>query len=279
MSGFKNTTKTVSGHHHWGGGSIGGGTGGTINRFARGGDTTPGRRDGLARGGPVDKIDATAGIPEVYPKEGDRMHGNALTLRKGSPTQELEEHGGKSPLISKFKKGGPARHFHVHHHHHAKGGKITTSTKSYRGHETKAEAFAEGGHVIDSTNVPAGGPDYKRGGKTRPVKKNAGGAMYAPGGAVIAPPAMTGAAPMGALGRMGARPSGLPMRPQVPMRHPMPMLGPAPMAGATPPVGASTSGALPMMRARGGTVGMRGVAKQEVAKHVRTAPPRGHGVR
>lgn len=31
--------------------------------------------------------------------------------------------------------------------------------------------------------------------------------------------------------------------------------------------------------ARGGKVGMRGVAKQEVAKHVRTAPPRGHGVK
>lgn len=249
MSGFKNTTKTVSGHHHWGGGSIGGGTGGTINR--------------MARGGLVDKIDANPGHAEVYPKEGDRMHGNALTQRKESPTQELQEHGGKTPLISKFSRGGPARHFHVHHHHHAQGGKITTSTKSYRGHEKKAEAFAEGGHVIDSTNVPAGGPDYKRGGKTRPVRKNAGGAMYAPGGAVIAPPAMGGAAPpMGALGRLGMRPQGLPARPGVPMRRPVALPGPQ-----------------PLMRARGGKVGMRGVAKQEVAKHVRTAPPRGHGVR
>lgn len=306
MSGFKNTTKTVSGHHHWGGGSIGGGTGGTINRLAQGGSTTPGdRRDGHARGGAIDKIDASPGHAEVYPVEGDRMHGNALTQRKESPTQELEEHGGKSPLISKFKAGGPARHFHVHHHHHAKGGKITTSTKSYRGHEKKAEAFAEGGHVIDSTEVPAGGPDYKRGGKTRPVRKNAGGAMYAPGGPVARPmmgnPQMGGAPLGGALGQLAARPRGLPMRGAPPMRHAMPMPGSRPMLGGAPAAPAGGGGlqlhpsmpqaqmsAQPVYRgpltgsaamARGGPVGARKVAKQEVAKHVRTAPPRGHGVR
>ena len=258
MSGFKNTTRMIQGHHNWDGRGVqtppknpttSAGSGGTINR--------------LARGGPVDDIHTNPGHPEVYPKEGDRMHGNALTLRKESPTQELEEHGGKSPLVSKFKKGGPARHFHVHHHHHAKGGKITTSTKTYRGHEKQAEAFAEGGSVHDNTNVPAGGPDYKRGGTTRPIRKNAGGATYAPGGAVIAPPAMGGAAPMGsALGQLAARPRGLPMRPALPMRRPMAMPGPQ-----------------PAMRARGGSIGARTVAKQEVAKHVRTAPPRGHGVR
>lgn len=309
MSGFKNTTKTVSGHHHWGGGSIGGGTGGTINRLAQGGSTTPGdRRDGHARGGAIDKIDASPGHAEVYPVEGDRMHGNALTQRKESPTQELEEHGGKSPLISKFKAGGPARHFHVHHHHHATGGKITTSTKSYRGHEKKAEAFAEGGHVIDSTEVPAGGPDYKRGGKTRPVRKNAGGAMYAPGGPVARPmmgnPQMGGAPLGGALGQLAARPRGLPMRGAPPLRHAMPMPGPRPMLGGAPAATAATAGggglqlhpsmpqaqmsAQPVYRgpltgsaamARGGPVGARKVAKQEVAKHERKAPPRGHGVR
>ena len=272
MSGFKDTSRAIRGHHHWDGGSIGGGTGGTINRMAQGGSAGPsssvGRRDGMlppkgfAAGGPIDKIIKDPGHAEVYPKEGNRMQGNAATLRKEAPTAELVEHGGKTPLTAGFKKGGPARHFHVHHHHHAKGGKITTQTKSYRGHEKKAEAFAEGGHVHDNTNVPAGGPDYKRGGKTRPVRKNAGGAMYAPGGAV-APPAFGGAPPMGgALGRLAMRPQGLPGRGGPPMRRPIAIPGPAPLA-----------------RAGGGTVPMRKVAKQEVAKHVRTAPPRGHGVR
>ncbi len=115
----------------------------------------------------------------------------------------------------------------------------------------------------DNTNVPAGGPDYKRGGKTRPVRKNAGGAMYAPGGPV-APPMLGGPPPQmgGALGRLAMRPQGLPARLGMPMRRPMPMPGPSPLA-----------------RAGGGKVPMRKVAKQEVAKHVRTAPPRGHGVK
>lgn len=257
MSGFKNSTKTVSGHHHWGGGSIGGGgTGGTINR--------------LAQGGRVDKIDANPGHAEVYPKEGDRMHGNALTQRKESPTQELEEHGGKAPLISKFKKGGSAKHFHVHKHYHAKGGRTHTVSHSYSAAEKHAETYASGGHVHDCTEVPAGGPDYAKGGKTKGrsklVRKNAGGAMYAPGGLVApprpVPPTMTGNAPQGALGRLAMRPQGLPVRQAPPMRRPMAMPGPSPLT-----------------RAAGGSTPMRKVAQQAVAKHVRTAPPRGHGVR
>jgi hypothetical protein len=256
MSGFKNTTKTVSGHHHWGGGSIGGGTGGTINR--------------LSRGGAVDKIDSSPGHAEVFPKEGNRMDGNALTLRKESPTQELEEHGGKSPLISKFKKGGPAKHFHVHKHFHAKGGRTHSVSHSYGVMEKHAEKFADGGHVHDCTEVPAGGPDYAKGGKTKPVHKNAGGAMYAPGGPVVGMAPQMGAMarpalPPGAGGASGPlqrRPTGLPVRAGPPMRRPMVMPGPQ-----------------PLMRAEGGTVPMRKVARQEVAKHVRRPPPRGHGVR
>lgn len=216
MSGFKNTTRTVSGHHHWGGGSVGG-TGGTINR--------------LAQGGPVDKVDASPGHAEVYPKEGDRMHGNALTLRRESPTQELEEHGGKSPLVSKFKKGGPAKHFHVHKHYHAKGGRTHTVSHSYSAAEKHAETYADGGHVHDSTRVPPGGPDYRRGGKTKPVRKNAGGALYAGGGAASKPALggvpLGGTPTMGALSKLAARPQGLPMRPALPLRRPMAMPGPA----------------------------------------------------
>ncbi len=254
MSGFKNTTRTVSGHHHWGGGAVGGGTGGTINR--------------LARGGAVDKIDENPGHAETYPKEGDRTHGNSATQRANPPTRELEDHGGKTPLTAGFKKGGSAKHFHVHKHFHAKGGKITTRTQSYRGHEKQAETSAEGGSIHDSTEPPAGGPDYARGGR-HPVHKNAGGAMYAPGGAVRPP--MSGglngmqalqAPPQGALGRLAMRPQGLPQRPALPMRRPMAMPGPQPLA-----------------HARGGAVPARRVAEREVGKHERKAPPRGHGMK
>lgn len=272
MSGFKNTSRAIRGHYHWDGGSIGGGTGGTINRMAQGGSASSsssvGRRDGmlppkgLARGGAVDKVDASPGHAEVYPKEGDRMHGNAATLRKESPTQELEEHGGRTPLTAGFKKGGhfPAKHFHVHKHFHAKGGRTHSVSHSYSAAEKHAETFAAGGHVHDNTNVPAGGPDYKHGGRARPVKKNAGGAMYAPGGAV-APPSM-GMAQPGALGRLAMRPQGLPGRGGPSMRRPIAIPGPSPLA-----------------RAGGGKVPMRAVAKQEVGKHERKAPPRGHGVK
>jgi hypothetical protein len=240
MTGFKNSTRTIQGHHPWGGGSIGG----------------------------VDRIDANPGHAEVFPKEGNRMQGNSATLRKEAPTEELAEHGGRTPLTAGFKKGGPAKHFHVHKHFHAKGGRTRSVSHSYSAAEKHAETFAEGGHVHDSTHIPAGGPDYKRGGRT--VKKNAGGALYATGGTVNrlamgGPPMPMGALqapPQGALGRMGMRPPGLPNRPQLPMRRPLPMPGPSPLT-----------------RAKGGSAPMRKVAKQAVAKHVRTAPPRGHGVK
>ena len=217
----------------------------------------------LARGGIVDKVDTNPGHAEVFPGEGNRIQGNSATLRKEAPTAELAEHGGKTPLTAGFKRGGPAKHFHVHKHFHAKGGRTRSVSHSYSAAEKHAETFAEGGHVHDNTQVPAGGPDYKHGGRAKPVRKNAGGAMYAPGGAV-APPMLGGPPPQmgGALGRMAMRPQGLPVRQAPPMRRPMPMPGPAPLG-----------------RAKGGTVPARKVAKQEVAKHERKAPPRGHGVR
>lgn len=229
MSGFKNTTKTVSGHHHWGGGSIGG-TGGTLNR--------------LARGGPVDKVDVSPGHAEIYPKEGNREQGNAATVRKGAPTQELAEHGGRTPLTAGFKKGGSAaKHFHVHKHYHAKGGRTHTVSHSYSAAEKHAETYADGGHVHDSTKIPVGYPDYKKGGKTKaPVKKNAGGALYAGGGAA-SKPALGGVplrgvpAAMAGPNKLAARPPGLPSAPLLPMRRPMGLPGPQ-----------------PLMRARGGKV-------------------------
>jgi hypothetical protein len=322
MSDFKNTTRTVSGFHHWSGGAVGGmgGTGGTINR--------------LARGGPVDKIDTNPGHPESYPSSGDRTHGNALTQRANPPTQELVEGGGKTPLISKFKQGGhfPAKHFHVHKHFHAKGGKTRSESRSYTAAEKRAEAFAEGGHIHDSTHIPPGGPDYAKGGKAKvhikaknrgalhrdmgvpqgqkipkskiqaklardkasgntkgvkrdvfalnfrgkkPVHKNAGGALYAPGGPVsksaLGGVPLPGGAPMAGLARLAMRPQGLPMRGGPPIRRAMPMPGPAPLARAQGgPVHSDAAQDRPMMER---------IAKQAVGKHVRTAPPRGHGVK
>lgn len=307
MKGFKNTTRTIAGHH-----SPPFATGGTINR--------------LARGGPIDSIHGMGpkdlgGVKDFHSNE----QGHGLLRRQTPMTEELKDAGGTSPLRAGFAGGGKAsRHFHVHHHHHAKGGKITTSTKSYVAHEKKAEAFAEGGHVHDSTHPVA--PDYARGGKSMrpggggrfaklkgqlarkpgvtnpgavaaaigrkkygaakmakfsaqgrhrapvhkadggPVHKNAGGALYGGGGATskmaLGGVPMGGTPAMGALGRLAARPAGLPTRGGPPMRRPMGLPGPA-----------------PLMRAEGGGVPMRKIAKQEVAKHVRTAPPRGHGVR
>ena len=224
MKGFKDTTRATSGFHHWGGGAVCG-TGGTINRLARGGAV-------------LDKIDSNPGHAEVYPKEGNRTQGNALTQRKESPTQELAEHGGKTPLISKFKKGGhsPAKHFHVHKHYHAKGGRTHTVSHSYSAAEKHAETYAGGGHIHDSTHVPPGGPDYKRGGKTKPIRKNAGGALYAPGGAVMKPGLngvpLGGSPALGTLGRLAGRPQGLPVRGGLPQRHPVALPGPQPVMRA-----------------------------------------------
>lgn len=254
MKGFKNSTRTMSGHSNWGGGPVGG-TGGTINRLAAGGPVA-GARDDIHGMGPKD----LGGVKDFHPYGED--HG--LLRRQVPMTEELKEAGGTSPLRSGYAGGGKtARHFHVHHHHHAKGGKITTSTKSYVSHEKKAEQFAEGGHVYDNTSPPPGGPDYARGGKTR--KKNAGGALYAKGGSTKlalggVPAVATPAA--GVMGRLGVKPPGLPARGGPPMRRPMTLPGPS-----------------PLMRAKGGSTSMRRVAKQEVERHVRTAPPRGHGVK
>lgn len=249
MSGFKDSTKTVSGHHDWNGSSVG----------------TP---------------------PQVYPPNGDRTHGNAATQRTNPPTQELEAHGGRSPLLPGFKHGGQARHFHVHKHFHAKGGSHTVS-QSYKREEKTAERFAEGGHVHDGTSPPASGPDYAKGGmhinpkhrgkftqkmtgsktgkltgkdvqrglhaksgETRkeanfarmarrhfePLHKNAGGALYATGGTInklaLGGVPMQGTPATGALGRLAIRPQGLPTRAGPALRRPMPMPGPTPMARA-----------------------------------------------
>lgn len=286
MSGFKDSTKMLSGHHHWDGTSV--------------------HRSTEAPG------------PQVFPGAGNRIQGNAGQTRANPPTQELSQLGGKSELTPGFRKGGPAKHFHVHKHFHAKGGKTRTVSHSYGVAEKHAETFAEGGHVHDETSPPAGGPDYKRGGRAKggkwiqgaikhpgalhkalhvpqgqkipakklaqaahsqnptmrkranlaktlgKVRKNAGGALYATGGTInklaMGGIPMSGTPAVGALGRMALRPQGLPMRAGPALRRPMPMPGPSPLA-----------------RAEGGTVpSMERVAKRVVREHINYPAPQGH---
>lgn len=128
MSDFKDTSRAIRGHHDWNGTHI-------------------------------------QPRAEVFPPSGgDRIQGNAAVQRGDPPTRELQEHGGRSPLNSGYAKGGPTKHFHVHKHFHAKGGKVRTESRSYRAAEKGAEQYAGENHVHDSTEIPAGVPDYKKGG-------------------------------------------------------------------------------------------------------------------
>lgn len=290
MSGFKDTTKTIHGHHGW---------------------------DGTHVHAPLDRISSNGGTPQVFPGEGNRVQGNAGQQRANPPTQELQSLGGKSALTPGFKRGGSPKHFHVHKHYHT-GGKTRTVSHSYGMAEKHAETFAEGGHVHDETSPPADGPDYKRGGRAKggkwiqgavkhpgalhkalhvpqgqkipakklaqaahsqnptmrkranlaktlgKVRKNAGGALYATGGTInklaMGGIPMSGTPAAGVMGRLALRPQGLPMRSGAPLRRAMPMPGPSPLA-----------------RAEGGTVpSMERVAKKVVREHINYPAPRGH---
>jgi len=161
MKGFKDSTKTIHGHHNaphhtkW--------------------ISTESSVAKLAHGGMVREMP-----PQVDPNHSaDRDHGNSAVDRRIPSTEELADHGGKSPLTSGFAKGGKAeKHFHVHNHYH--GGK-----KIPKHHEKKwaeKHAMKEGGHVHDETSIPKGSPDYKKGGKVK--HHNAGGAVYGTGGTI-----------------------------------------------------------------------------------------------
>jgi len=99
-------------------------TGGTVNRFAKGGKA----RDGVPRG--INGVDEHA--------DARTDDGNALQHREVPSTEELKEAGGHSPLKPGFSKGGKAeKHFHVHHHYH--GGKAPKG-KGLKKMEMQAEA-------------------------------------------------------------------------------------------------------------------------------------------
>jgi hypothetical protein len=132
MKGFRDTSKTMAGHQN---SPMYRSTGGTINRLAGGGHF--GSMPGVT-GGP-NKI---GGLDEHR----SDMNGHAAVHREEAGTQELAEHGGKTPLTPGYAEGGKTeKHFHVHKHYH-EGGKTKTKSKSYRGLEKEAE-MATGGTI------------------------------------------------------------------------------------------------------------------------------------
>lgn len=169
MSGFKNSTKMVQGHHFAAGGHVG--------HFAHPMPVSPKPANGDTVNG------LTARAPD--------MEGHAA-VHRGVPTTDLEEkHGGTSPLLPGYKQGGQTgKAFHVHNHYHggkkmpgkkarasaekkAMGGLIgpkakATTTKTSAKHETKNPRKKGGmatGGTINCMN--AGGALYGKGGKAR----------------------------------------------------------------------------------------------------------------
>lgn len=130
MKGFKDTTKMVRGHRDV-----------PASQFSTFG------RQRFAHGGPVLHPDPVHGLHEKGNVEDfhSDMHGHSAVEREVPSTQELAEHGGKTPLTPGYKKGGET-HFHVHKHYHT-GGKTKHSSKSYRKHEHEAEKHATGGTI------------------------------------------------------------------------------------------------------------------------------------
>lgn len=168
MKGFRDSTKMMHGHN-----------------FARGGHSLQPRFGQMKPApGPTSQPQG-----QINGLTGHGVSGEGHSAVMRSPvasTQELEEHGGKTPLTSGYGKGGKAaKHFHVHKHVYGKGGKVKTVSKSYmkrmemqaeQGGDTNSNGgfksgstggsrgkLATGGHIHDDTHEIA--PDFAKGGK------------------------------------------------------------------------------------------------------------------
>lgn len=233
MKGFKDSTKTIHGHHNAPHHSKWLSTESSVAKLGHG---------GMVRERP----------PEVDPNHSaGRDHANAAVDRSIPSTEELAEHGGKSPLTSGFAKGGkPEKHFHVHNHYH-NGKKIP---KHHEKKRAEKHAMKEGGHIHDDTSIPKGSPDYKKGGKVH--HKNAGGAVYATGGTIdkLATGGTRDHLAGGGMPMLGNRPMALGNVPMGGARPPLPSVGRGPGAGQRlaprPVMGGGTGGV--RMAARGG---------------------------
>lgn len=155
MKGFKDSTRMMHGHN-----------------FARGGHSLqahfPQMRPAPGPGSQAQgRINGTTG-------HGVSGGGHSAVMRSPiAPTQELTEHGGKTPLTGGYAKGGKsAKHFHVHKHVYGKGGKVKTVSKSYLRQVEGAAAMqaerggdtnANGGFTPGSTGGSR--PKFAKGGK------------------------------------------------------------------------------------------------------------------
>src|SRR5215813_12534837 len=155
MKGFKDSTKMMHGHN-----------------FARGGHTMQAHFPQIrpAHGAPAQaqgKIEGTTA-------HGSSPDGNSAVMRSPvQPTQELTEHGGKTPLTSGYKKGGG---FHVHKHYHM-GGKVKTVSKSYSGFGGSMQSSKKAGSKTRNGGFPSGST-----GNTRNKLKKGGPTCMATGG-------------------------------------------------------------------------------------------------
>lgn len=123
MKGFKNTTRTISGHVFP-----------SASNFSNPLAGLPrARKTHFADGGHVGELDE---------HESD-MHGHSQVQRHESSTEELHEGGGKTPLNPGYAHGGKAKekHFHVHNHYH-NGKKMPGKSKL-----KKMEMMATGGTI------------------------------------------------------------------------------------------------------------------------------------
>lgn len=127
MKGFRDTTKTITGHN-----------------FAKGGHTLQPHFGRMSR--PPELTNGDDKIGGLTAHMHDVQKGQARN-RALPATQQLKESGGRSDLMDSYAKGGKSgRHFHVHKHYYS-GGKVKTVSKSYlKKMEMQAEKEHRGVH-------------------------------------------------------------------------------------------------------------------------------------
>ena len=165
MGDFKDTTKTVAGHHHV-----------PASQFHTFGNQS------LPPARPV-KPTAHKEYRDLTERDPSHDFSGSAAVRRQVPTTELEgEHGGRSDLLPGYAKGG--RHFHVHKHYYS-GGKVKHSESKhyavggatrkmnmqneseFRGNPGRRGGFATGGTI----NKLAHGGECETGGTRNKLRK------------------------------------------------------------------------------------------------------------
>lgn len=163
MGGFRDTTKTMSGHSA---SPLYKATGGTINRLAGGGHFRQMTRPPELGSQGEDKQNGLLAHGTNAPT------GNSAVQRSPvQSTQALQEHGGKSELMPGYAKGGKPKVFHAHNHYH--NGKKMPGKSKLRKMEMMAEKKATGG-TIDKFATGGTINRLAKGGKARTTPPKAG---------------------------------------------------------------------------------------------------------